>query len=176
MRIDASGNVGIGTISPVSRLHIGVTGASNGTIDSRTGLHIQSTNITTGTANARIQFSHASNTPKAYIEAGVFGSDYLAFGNGSGTAEAMRINAGGDVGIGTSSPAQKLDVNGNIKVGVNQWIGNTSGASYIADDGVVGGAMINGGGFRIYTGGSNERMRIDSSGNVLVGTTSSTQS
>ena len=101
MRIDSAGNVGIGTSSPLANLHSSTTGASNGTVDSRTGLHIQATNITTGTANARIQFSYASNTPKTYIEAGVYGSDYLAFGNGVGSSEAMRIDSSGNLLVGT---------------------------------------------------------------------------
>jgi len=95
-------------------------------------------------------------------------ADTLGFVEGG--VEAMRIDSAGNVGVGTTSPAQKLDVNGNIKVGTNQWIGNSAGASYVADDGVFGGTIFNGGGFKIHTA-AIERMRIDVSGNVGIGTT-----
>ena len=39
---------------------------------------------------------------------------------GTGNTERMRVTAGGDVGIGTTSPGEKLEVNGNIKVGDSQ--------------------------------------------------------
>ena len=31
----------------------------------------------------------------------------------------MRIESGGDVGIGTNNPGSKLDVNGTVKLGAN---------------------------------------------------------
>jgi len=108
-------------------------------------------------------------------------ADTIAFAEGG--AEAMRINASGDVGIGTSSPSAKLQVdsssttysanirvrNGNFGNGV---IGAASGILTVATD------MNN---LAFYTASNlgvdgtsvptNERMRIDSSGNLLVGTT-----
>jgi hypothetical protein len=112
-----AGSLGIGSTTIAGKIHSSVTGASNGTINSRTGLHIQSNNATTGTTNARIQFSFDSATPKAYIEAGVYGNDYLAFGSSAGATESMRIDYTGNVGIGTSSPNASaiLDVQSTTK-------------------------------------------------------------
>jgi hypothetical protein len=79
---------------------------------------------------------------------------------------------GGNVGIGTASPAQTLDVNGNVNIssflqvgGVNFtavggagtafWVGDLSGAGYSTN---------------FYTNGT-EKMRITSTGNVGIGTT-----
>jgi hypothetical protein len=161
MRINSSGNVGIGTNSPLQKLSVQNAGF----------VAIALNNTASGSWKSELGFYNGASQKWA------MGIDILSSGNNNfywydnaAGQERMRIDSSGNVGIGNSSPAQKLDVNGNIKVGVNQWIGNASGASYIADDGVVGGAMINGGGFRIYTGGSNERMRINAGGDVGIGT------
>ena len=75
-------------------------------------------------------------------------------------------NASGNVGIGTSSPSQKLTVAGNFRLeNTTNFVLSASGSDY---------QFINSGAgaFRFFTDGS-ERARIDSSGNLLVGTTSS---
>jgi hypothetical protein len=95
MRIDSSGNVGIGTSSPVSKLDVyaasGVQiSASDGTVTQRVGY-----------CGFGAAFSGtSSNHP------------YLLLTNDT---ERMRIDSSGNVGIGTASPASKLDVNGAIR-------------------------------------------------------------
>jgi hypothetical protein len=78
---------------------------------------------------------------------------------------AVTIDTSQNVGIGTTSPAQKLDVYGYVKSsnasGNAAYFFGTTGNTYYYSDGSV---------IATYTGGS-ERMRIDSSGNLLVGTT-----
>jgi hypothetical protein len=90
----------------------------------------------------------------------------------TGTAERMRIDSSGNVGIGTSSPSQKLDVNGTI-------IASTiaSQGARIERNGSTGGAnfdsVLSSGSLHFRTG-STEHMRIDSSGNVGIGTNAPT--
>jgi hypothetical protein len=153
-----SGNVGIGTATPDATLHV-----QSGTGQAR----VQ--NTTSGTA--LIGFRNSSTTDVPWVGTG--GDDIRVT---TQSAERMRITAAGNVGIGTSSPAQKLSVNGNIvTIGeialsgsdfVYSWAGGTTGqrrAGFYLD----GSNQV----VRFYTA-QNEVARIDSSGNLLVGTTS----
>ena len=86
------------------------------------------------------------------------------------------------VGIGTSSPAEKLQVNGNLMVGddltagsfvdvigagANQDFGFRFGGESDRDSKAAILANTSGGLLKFFTSGDNERMRIDSSGNLL---------
>jgi hypothetical protein len=168
MRITSAGLVGIGTSSPSQRLSV------NGNIQVTDG----ATNFQMGVDNFATGYGMGttSNTPLIFAA------------NGS---ERMRINASGQVGIGTS-PTQVLDVSSSdsrfnlTSTGSGQTVGISikGGAGggdlfnfieSLASAGtqqwyVGGGGTANTLTFR--TNGANERMRIDSSGNVGIGTSS----
>ena len=148
MRIDSSGRVGIGTTSPQS------------------DLEIQSK--TTGT-DAVISLT-AAGTRRYQIKA-LTSVGALAFVDESLASERMRITSTGSVGIGTSSPSQKLHlVDSDPKIQLTR----TSDFYYgqLSADGFAAFTNANGSAPVIFKTASNERMRIDSSGNLLVGTPS----
>jgi hypothetical protein len=109
MTIDVNGNVGIGTTTPESKLHIaGVNGEAFRWSNSSTVYG----KLSCGTAGARIDVTGAN-------------SGYgLSFSMDDSTK--MIILPSGNVGIGTATPAQKLDVVGSIAISENIELGDAS--------------------------------------------------
>ena len=93
--IDSSGNVGIGTSSPSSKLH---------TTD-----HFRVARSTVAPAIFLENSSYSGGDARITM----FNEGQLLFFTDD--TERMTIDSSGDVGIGTSSPATELDVNGTIQ-------------------------------------------------------------
>ena len=103
-----------------------------------------------------------------------FGTDIV--GVSTGGSERVRVDASGNVGIGTSSPGQKLTIQGPSNQAFLLAQDSTGGTQGIyGADSVAGGAVLGSLSNHpaIFRTNNTERMRIDSSGNLLVGTTSS---
>ena len=169
MRLDTSGNLGIGTSSPSYKLDI--TGSMRVGDDSTYYLRM-------GAYNG-----------EGYLWS--FGANPLTFQvNGS---ERMRITSTGNVGIGTSSPAAPLHVysTSNAKVQTQTTTGyaqfqasSTSGDFHFAIDNSTGAGFSSGAYARVifstgayplvFSTNATERMRLDSSGNLGLGVTPST--
>jgi hypothetical protein len=179
MRINASGNVGIGTTSPAGRLDV-VSTSSGGASFMRIANG-------SGTANsyAAISFdpgNNGFNTRDAQIRAINNGSNQIDLtflvSNALTPVEAMRIGSSGNVGIGTGASSDRLNVAGNIQAtnATYGYLGITSGAvqGQFAANGSAGTVDVRAVSNHAMTLLTNntERMRIDTSGNVGIGTAS----
>ena len=122
LRITGAGNVGIGTIAPTCKLDV------NGTIASyNSSSNAGSIKVTGGTGQANdtfwVGFGHGSNSSdvndraRIGVNIATYGAGRLFFttGGGNGQAERMRIDESGNVGIGSTTPAYKLDVVGTVR-------------------------------------------------------------
>ena len=194
---DASAeSLGIGTTSPSNLLTLrAATGSSHGIKFETAGWNhnVRLGAIGTSGNDFRLIYNYdLANTTvddsgqgTSYVRAG---SGLVRFGTGatnSAPTDKLVIDSVGRVGIGTTSPGYVLDLqnptgavlarfkdsdssyNGIIIHGDNNagWVGNSSA---ITGEGIYYQNSINA--MRVYTN-SAERMRIDSSGNLLVNTT-----
>jgi hypothetical protein len=164
-----NGNVGIGTTSPALKLHVNSGG---------TGANSFSGFFTDNSANQNgLAFSHLNGTSRIYASYNGTASDQgLAFwtslSNGA-QFERVSINANGNVGIGTTSPAAKLDVNGDIysRTGFGIYANTYSpyaGNMTIALGGSGNNLLITGGNVGIGTTSPSEKLSV--AGRLLVNT------
>ncbi|NDC89357.1 MAG: hypothetical protein EB075_11255 [Bacteroidetes bacterium] len=100
--VDEDGNVSIGTASPVALLH--VEGNSDDTSAGSTAL-LRVESIGTGT-DAGIRLKSGGST---YSQIGSIGGEVYAYANG---AERVRITTAGRLGVGTSTPGDRLELAG----------------------------------------------------------------
>jgi hypothetical protein len=190
MRITQTGNIGIGTTSPSYRLD--VVRGSSGVVLNLEGENAYNaeTGILMSSSRAKISgfLNGSGGTPGASLR-------FYTMPDGGSVTERIRIDSNGNVGIGTTSPSYKLDVNGNARyqfrnasneimdlaITTSQaastsnisllWYGSeTASLRFIRGDDSTGGNIAF---WTQPTGGSiTERMRITSGGRVGIGVSS----
>jgi hypothetical protein len=182
--VDSLGSVGIGTTSPKTTLNVAANNSGQGPILT---LENTDTSITTGDVIGQIDFyandgssngTGAKVNIKAVAQSSAGTVTELTFGtspSSSATAiERMRIDASGNVGIGTNNPTEKLHIFNSLQ-SWNQYANirmSTESDSYAAEIGFHRGTSDdNDRGLFLSGDGTNQQVKILHGGNVGIGTT-----
>ncbi len=162
---DNGTNIGIGTTSPTNKLQV------NGNIR-LVGQTTHQVQVTGAASSGRLGqdvngFFFASDTP---------GKNIRFLTSSGALAEHMRITETGNVGIGTTSPADKLHVAGNARAaGVSLTAGGTAGTPALRFSADPNTGLFSPGAdaLALATNGA-EQLRVAANGNVGIGTTNPT--
>ena len=184
MRIDSSGNVGIGTTSPTTKFQISGAATTNNTsrfvakftdtsaVATGNGGGIMFQGVYTGTTAldcSGIQAYKENATDGNYSYAMTFATRT----NGGDLTERMRIDSSGNVqvnGYSSTGSASSLRI-GNVTDYQGRFYLDSSPELFYIEN--TSDYSLSGIAFKTN---NSERMRIDSSGNLLVGTTTTNQS
>jgi hypothetical protein len=191
VRVDSSGNVGIGTTNPSTKLQISTTMSSTPT--SNIFLDVDGSNVNGGGGSIIFNTSASAGTASGYNAkitgtregGGTGGDSRLGFWTtlvSSSTApqERMTITKEGNVGIGTTSPSAKLEVNGQTVINSTgltegfQWFNDTNEIFSLED--------TSGAGELLLLSSNSVKVKLNANGNsyfnggnVGIGTTSPSQ-
>jgi hypothetical protein len=196
MVIQKDGNVGIGTTNPGVRIDIGNYGIVGDYVNFENTMRITGQRLNANGSFASFRLSNTAQQGGTYFgivarrETSNFGvsADFTVNNIGASITPltALTLQYNGNVGIGTTSPGQKLEVNGNIKL--------TSGGTIYGDGTNSYLALSNNGGSKIAYGpvylealaasvnihatsepiaiwNNNGNIRLANDGNVGIGTT-----
>ena len=194
MKINDSGNVGIGTIDPLYKLDVRGESYSQGhTIQAYSPTLTLKRNTTTGGYVQGIQTQQQDGTNNWFF--GNHSTSDFRISKGDFSAPKLIVTDTGNVGVGIVNPSTKLEVYNTAGQGHLTLLGNDDSSQELSRisldykiqgvDHVVGRISSfyqtqtnNGSGglrfFSRYQGSLNEAMRVDSNGNIGIGTTSPT--
>ena len=195
VRIDATGNVGIGTTDPFRKLHVAAATTANSTVNNNANVvAIFGSTTTVANAWATVKFQgdegtglwfsdEGGNNNHGYISCRYTGQMDFATGNDSTSAASvkMTILTGGNVGIGTTSPSQQLHLTGYARllgISVNEtggtisaFIGYEKAWTGVGSSNSLAIASETSNSIKFYTNGTATlKMEIDTTGHVLPGT------
>jgi trimeric autotransporter adhesin len=190
LALDSSGNVTVGNNLTVSgtgnqvfggNVGIGITPNSSVKLQVKTATNQDLAVVSSSFVSGGVGLSAVNDAYNAYTALDLQGTS-IQFGTGG--TERMRIDSSGNVGIGTTSPGSKLDVNGQITARSTLAI-YSSGASNLLvryansinridsyNDPITATTPLQFDASQYtFLIADAEKMRLDTSGNLLVGTT-----
>jgi hypothetical protein len=140
MRIDSSGNVGIGTTSPGYNLVVG-----NGTQNTESRFYFGDGSYTSASGyglymSRTFSYIRPVTDENQTLNIGALNSAWGTISNnaslhtfGKDSNEFMRINSSGNVGIGTTSPNTALEVDGAITTTTSDYVQGSTGSRLILE-------------------------------------------
>jgi hypothetical protein len=181
------GNLGIGAATPTDKLEVygNVAGSVRTVITNVNAAGTSTLRFSNATGAAAAIFENSGNQ-FTFQNATAGGALRFQTTTAAGaTSNAIFIDANQNIGIGTSSPTQKLHVNGNIKMEANTYIYGANESIYLGEDAsayyVMAGANTMGTSKPIILGANPplvfrtntiEQVRITTAGNFGIGTSS----
>ncbi|MDG0817499.1 tail fiber domain-containing protein [Bdellovibrio svalbardensis] len=159
-----NGNVGIGTTSPNSKLHVALSSSGEAlTMDAPAAGFVSSSFTVGGVTKASMGIASGPNT--FLSSSGELAGDFVMKSTGGNfifgnyySNEAMRIDKNGLVGIGTTTPGAPLDVKGAIRM-----TGATSGYTGFKPAAAAGSTVWT---LPAADGTANQVLKTDGAGNL----------
>ena len=179
---DSSGNIGIGTTSPDTNLHVHKASAGSASSDGNSVLTLENDThcilqMLSPAANSnRIMFGDPSDNNAGELNYDHNINAFLIKTNGS---EQVRVNSSGNVGFGTANATAKVHANSSANTATFLAEGEVDNPSYPAygfsgqnaDNGSRGAGMyLPGDSTLAFSTAGNERLRIDAAGRIGIGT------
>jgi len=160
-----NGNVGIGTTSPSTKLHVNGQSRFDGLMNLATNSGIEIAGDDGNILNIGSPYGVALSTSTDSAGVGFLTNNIWRMGiNGNGN-----VWIDGNVGIGTTNPSGKLEVVGSTYLDGHTWV---NGILALGDNQGAGIAEFGTDGLGFRVGDISDKVVIDNNGNVGIGTTS----